>query len=497
MTIDEMKTKLAALQQERHAYNHAIGCLSFDSQTIAPSDSDKGRSVTMGVLSQRSYEIFVNDGVKALLDDLWAQKDALAASERRQVEELRDELRQMTRIPVEEYVAYSQLVNESSTAWRAAKERDDFDSFRPYLEKIVAYQQRFAGYMNPEMKPYDSLLNEYEKGMTAERLDGFFAMLRKELVPLLERVKGQPDAPAFLSAACPVDRQRELSKYLMALMGLDPTCSAIAETEHPFTTGFNNHDVRITTHYHEHAVLSYMYSVIHEGGHALYELGIDDELQYTCLDSVSMGMHESQSRLYENLIGRDKSFLRFLSPKLRALFPQAFGAVSDEALYRAVNRVAPSLIRTEADEVTYPLHIMARYELEKRLIDGTLAVKDLPEAWNAAYREYLGVEPPTDTLGVLQDMHWADGMIGYFPTYALGSAYASQFMAAMRKALDVDALLLKGELAPITAWLRDNIHRHGKLLKPEEILLKATGEPFDPSHYVKHLCARISDVYGA
>ena len=492
MEVDQLLSKLNALETERHAYEHAMNCLSYDDETVAPRDSAKGRSETMGVLSQRSFEIFVNDEVRGLLDELWAQKDELDEKARRRTELLREELDQMTRIPMDEYVAFSQLLSESGSVWRAAKEANDFASFQPYLERVVDTQRRFAGYMNPNLKPYDALLDNYEKDMRAETLDAFFSMLRTELVPLLERVKSQPAEPAFVSAYCPVDKQRALSKYLMDLMGLDPNRTVLGEVEHPFTSGFNNRDVRITTHYYEHAALSSMYSVIHEGGHALYELGIGDDLQSTCLCGVSMGLHESQSRLYENLIGHDRGFIGYIAPKLRELF----GDVSDDALYRAVNRVTPSLVRTEADEVTYPLHIMVRYELEKRLMDGTLAVSDLPQAWNDMYREYLGITPPTDTLGVLQDTHWAGGMIGYFPTYALGSAYASQFMHAMQQELDVPALLAKGDLKSVTEWLRSHIHQYGALYKPAEMVKKASGEDFNPSYYVKHLCQVIEDVYG-
>ena len=497
MTLEKMKEQLEKLQRERHAYQHAMACLNFDSETVAPRDSAEMRSVTMGFLSEKSYELFVNDDVRTLLDGLWEKKDELEPATLRQTELLREELAQMTRIPMDEYVAYSQLVNESGSKWLSAKESNDFACFEPYLRQVIDYQKRFAGYFDPKKEPYDALLNEYEKDMTAQTLDKFFAMLRGELVPLLKRVKGQPPEPAFLSGFCAVQKQRELSTYLMRLMGMDPKRSAISETEHPFTEAFNNHDVRIATHYYEHAVLSSMYSVIHENGHALYELDISDAYQCTALaDAPSMGMHESQSRFYENMVGHDRGFLRFLSPKLRELFPEALGDVDDDALYLAINRVSPSLVRTEADEVTYPLHIMVRYELEKQLIGGTLQTRDLPARWNELYRENLGVTPPTDTLGVLQDMHWASGMIGYFPTYALGSAYAAQFMVAMRRELNVDALLAKGELAPINEWLRRHGHESGKLMKPAELLKAATGEDFNPTYYVDHLCKRVTDVYG-
>ena len=274
----------------------------------------------------------------------------------------------------------------------------------------------------------------------------------------------------------------------MALLGIDRSRCAISETEHPFTTSTSRDDVRITTHYHEKAFLASMYSVIHEGGHAHYELGLPEKYQRTILsDAPSLGLHESQSRFYENLIGRSEGFLSLVAPALRSHFPEMMEGVSDRELFLAANYVEPSLIRTEADQVTYPLHIMVRYELEKQLVEGTLSTADLPGAWNALYREYLGVSVPNNRTGVLQDTHWAGGMFGYFPTYALGSAYASQFLNAMEKELDVSALIARSDLAPITRWLNDRVHRFGHLFGPGELLEKATGEAFNPAYYTAHL----------
>ncbi len=495
MTVNEMKTALNELEKEMYAYRHAMSSIELDSETAAPKDSDEGRGTALEVLSAKSYELFVNDEVRKLLDGMWAAKDELNEVEARRVELLRERLDKNTRIPVKEYAEFAGITNAAGAAWRKAKESNDFASFCPHLEKVVEYQRRFAGYMAPDKKPYDALLDDYEKGMSMEMLDGFFTMLRNELVPALKAIGKLPPSEAFTSAACSVQKQRELSQYVMDIMGLPSEYSAIAESEHPFTLAFNSRDVRITTHYYENAVLSSLYSVIHESGHALYELHMPAEHTYTCLsDCASMSYHESQSRLFENMVGRNRGFISCLAPKLRELFPEAFANVEDEAIYRAANRIEPSLVRTEADEVTYPLHIMVRYELEKKLIAGELAVKELPEAWNALYKDYLGITPPNDTLGVLQDVHWSGGMIGYFPTYALGSAYAAQFMHAMRKQLDVDGLLSRGELAPIEGWLSENVQRHGSLYDPDRLMLLATGEGFNPKYYVEHLCGKAAEA---
>ena len=294
---------------------------------------------------------------------------------------------------------------------------------------------------------------------------------------------------------CPEEEKGNYD-YLMEVMGLDRSLCGIAESEHPFTINFNTRDVRITTHYHEDAVASSMYSVIHEGGHALYELGGDPKYDFTFVyGGVSMGIHESQSRFYENIIGRSLSFIRYIFPKMKELFPEQLEGVTAERFYRAVNKAEPSLIRTEADDLTYALHVMVRYEIEKKLISGKLKVADVPAEWNRLYKEYLGVDVPDDTLGCLQDSHWSGGSIGYFPSYALGSAYGPQLLHKMQQQLgSVDALVESGRLCEITAWLRENIHRHSSLYKPGELFEMVCGK-FDAKFYTDYLTEKYSALY--
>ena len=490
-----MKEALKKLQYELHCYGQAEAVLMCDGETAAPRGAAEARGEVISYLNQKRYELLVNDETRKLLDALWEKKDELDGDTARQAELLREQLDELTCIPKGEYAAYGKLVNNASAAWVQAKENNDYTHFEPYLKEIVETTRRFAHYRRPDLPAYESQLDAYEKGMSTAMLDPFFAMLRKELVPMLEAAKSLPPQPAFVSAPCDVSAQRVFSAWLMDVIGLDKNRCTIAETEHPFTCGMNRWDVRITTHYYENAVLSSLYSVVHEGGHALYELGVAPEYQYSALGSTSsMALHESQSRFYENLIGHDAGFLSFIAPKMRELFPEMMNGVSERDLFRAVNHVQPSLIRIEADQVTYPLHIMVRYELEKQLIGGTLSTKDLPEAWNALYKEYLGVDVPDDSQGVLQDTHWGGGMFGYFPTYALGSAYASQMLHAMEREMDVKALIAKGDIAPITAWLGDRIHRHGSRYQPAELLKMATGESFNPTYYVSHLKKVLSDL---
>ena len=412
MEIQQAMDELEQLQKKLYAYTVAQSSLYLDGVTVAPRDTAAGRGVALGILAGEQHKIFSDPKVGEMLETLAQAGEQLTAEQRRQVELLSREYRQLSRIPAQEYMEYAMLVNEASDVWHRAKETNDFLLFAPVLEKLVAYNRRFAGYYDPDKAPYDALLNEYERGITKapydallneyergitmEQLDQFFATVRDRLVPIIHAIgeKEQPDV-SFLHRRYPVEDQRKFSDYLMEVMGLDRGHCAIGETEHPFTLGFNTQDLRITTHYLEDDVASSMYSVIHEGGHARYELDVNPDYDYTCLTGgASMGIHESQSRFYENIIGRSLPFIEAIFPKMQEFFPQQLSDVTAQQMYRAVNMAQPSLIRTEADELTYCLHVMVRYEMEKQLIGGTLAVKDVPAEWNRLYKEYLGVDVP-------------------------------------------------------------------------------------------------------
>jgi len=484
-------------QQTLAAYNHAIGVVYLDASTAAPKGTWEGRGKTMAILSEITYNLETSPEVGEMLTFLEQHPEELDALQKRQVEVLRKSYDETRKIPAEECIAYSVLLNDAQAIWEKAKNENDFDAFAPYLEKIVDYNRKFAGYYNPEMEPYDALLNQYEEGMNTKTLDAFFEKLRSSLVPLITRIQQVPQIDdSFLHRHYPVEQQRKFSDYLMEVMGMDRNYCGIAETEHPFTTNFNNKDVRITTHYYENDLANSMYSVIHEGGHALYELGADDRYNFTVLQGgVSMGIHESQSRFYENLIGRSSAFIHAIFPKVKELFPQQLADVDEQMFYRAVNKAQPSLIRTSADELTYANHIMIRYELEKQLIAGTLAVKDVPAAWNRLYKAYLGVDVPDDASGCLQDTHWAGGMIGYFPSYALGSAYGAQMIAKMKEDLgDVYADVAAGDLSKVTAWLKEKIHRHASFKKPGALFEEVCGK-FDASYYTEYLIEKYTKLY--
>ena len=497
MDLKEALQRLGELQTRLYAYNCASSSLYLDGVTVAPRDTSQGRGVALGVLAGESHKLLADPRTGELLDFLTEHRAELDLPQRRQTEELRRSYKQLSRIPADEYMAYAVLTNEASDVWHRAKEQSDFSLFRPVLEKLVAYNIKFAGYYDSTKAPYDALLSEYERGVDMAYLDSFFAVLRERIVPLIRAIgqKEQPD-DSFLRRHYPAEAQRKFSDYLMEVLGLDRAHCGIGETEHPFTLNFNSQDVRITTNYKENDVASSMYSVIHEGGHAKYELNIDPALDYTCLaGGVSMGVHESQSRFYENLIGRSRPFIEAIFPKMREFFPEQLKDVTAERFYRAVNKAQPSLIRTEADELTYCLHIMVRYEIEKRLIGGTLAVKDVPETWNRLYKEYLGVDVPDDRRGCLQDSHWSGGSFGYFPSYALGSAYGAQMLKNMEAGMDVWGPVSRGDLSQVSAWLKEKVHRFGGLMEPAEVVKNACGD-FDPTVYTDYLVKKYSQLYG-
>ena len=500
MQFENTAQALAALrnwEQTTAAYNHLEGVLYLDATTVAPKDTWEGRGRTMEILSGITYALSTKEENGDIISYLEGHCGELDPQARREVEVARKYYDQTRRVPADEYVAYSVLLNEAQSVWAEAKNNNDFARFAPYLEKIVETNRRFANYYNPSMDPYNSLLNEYEEGLNTDTLDAFFAQLRLAIVPLLERIReAEPIDDSFLFRNYPIDKQRIFSDYLMDVLQMDRSHCAIAETEHPYTTNFNNKDVRITTHYYENALASSMYSVIHEGGHGIYELGCADCYNYSFLaGGASMSIHESQSRFFENIIGRSRPFCQMVFPKLQELFPEQLAGVNAEMFYRAVNKAQPSLIRTEADELTYCLHIMVRYEIEKQLIAGTLLAKEVPDAWNRLYKEYLGIDVPSDREGCLQDSHWSGGMIGYFPSYALGSVYGAQMLHVMQQELgDVIGSISDGGMEQIKGWLCEHIHRHANFYKPGELFENTCGK-FNAKYFTDYLTEKFSKLY--
>lgn len=481
------------------AYQYALWVISWDSLTEAPDGSFAYRAKQTGILSQEYYKLTTSPEYVSVVDALFNAKDSLDEVLAHEIIETKKSMDKTRKIPMDEYVAFRKLMATSEATWAKAKQTNDFAAFAPVLEEILGFMRKYVSYLETdELKGYNVLLDEYESGFTTKEYDAFFDLLKERLVPFVRKITALQQQPktAFSQAFYPKADQITFAKYLQKVLQYDTDRGLMKESEHPCTSGHSRSDVRWTNHYHENMVLSGIFSAIHELGHALYEQQCDPALEDTFSDGgASMAMHESQSRFFENMIGRSKAFWEVHLPELKKLFPEQLQDVSVEQFYREINRVENSLIRTEADELTYPLHVMLRYDIEKQLLAGELEVKDLPSVWNAKIHEYFGIDVPNDSKGVLQDVHWSGGMFGYFPTYALGSAYSAQIAQAMNKSFHVLGSLSSGSTKEINAWLQEHIHRFGSTKYPKELMLIATKEEFSAQYYIDYLINKYSEIY--
>lgn len=489
--------KLNPYLEKYMALQAAMNIIDWDNSTAAPEDASEYTAKVLGVLSEEQSKTLFNPEVKDILKHL--DEDALSEAEKAILKRVKKEYRRAEAIPAEEQREYTELANKSFIMWQKAKKEQDFSIFAPYLEKVIAYKKKFAGYLQKDSENlYDILLEEYEESFRMEELERFFAKLKEEIVPLLKKVQQAEEIDDnFLHQEYDIEKQKEFNRFIAEYLGFDFKRGLMAESEHPFTTNWHNHDVRITTHYYKDNPTSAILSTIHETGHALYEQGVDDKLTQTMVgEGASCAMHESQSRFLENVIGRSEAFWKPIYPKLVESFPEQLSDISLESFVKALNKVKADLIRTEADELTYCLHIMVRYELEKLMIEEDTPVNKLPELWKQKYEEYLGATPENDSEGILQDVHWSMGDIGYFPSYALGNAFAAQIYHTMKKELPVEELLTKGKISEITGYLREHIHKYGASKEPREMLKALTGEEFNPDYYIQYLKEKFEQVYG-
>lgn len=494
------ETQFTDHMKKLKAYNEAVSLLYWDLRTGAPKKGVDLRSETIAVISSDIFIMSTSDEFGELITSLEAKKEELDPVMLRSVEEARKQYDLSKKIPADEYKEFVILQSKAESVWETAKDTDDFSLFQPYLEKMVATTKKMIGYWGEKNgSAYNTLLDQYEPGMTTEILDEVFGDLRSRIIPLVQKIADSPNKPQtdFLYHQFPQEAQESFSDKILEQLGYDFDAGRLDETVHPFMIGINRQDVRITTKYDEKDFRTAVFGTIHECGHALYEQNIGEELSGTLVETgASMGIHESQSLFFENFVGRSEKFWEKNYEMLKMFSPEQFGQVSQEEFIRAINESKPSLIRIEADELTYALHIMIRYELEKGLFNGELEVKDLPQLWNDKYEEYLGVRPSNNSEGVLQDVHWAGASFGYFPSYALGYMYAAQFKNAMLKDLpNYDELLAAGDIAPIRNWLTENVHKHGSMKKPLEILEEATGEGLNAEHLAKYLEEKYSKVY--
>lgn len=494
-----MKDKIQEFKEcikEKKYLLASIEVLQWELETLAPKKGQDYLSEVLAYMSMKDYELSTSDKFQNLVRDLLQEKESLELILQKEVEQAAEEMEKMKKIPAEEYRAYAELCAKNQGVWEEAKQNNNFQLVEENLTKIFEYNRKFARYLQKEEKNlYDVLLRDYEKGMTCEKLDVFFASLKKEIVPLLHKIqKKKKQSFPFLTSPISKEKQKEFCHLLAEYLGFDFERGILAESEHPFTLNINKKDVRITTKYMESLPFSSIFSTIHETGHAIYEQQIGDELVSTLLGSGgSMGLHESQSRFWENIIGRSFEFWKELYPSLQTHFT-SLKTIPLEEFYQAINQVEASLIRTEADELTYCLHIMLRYELEKEIIEGTLSVKDLPKAWNEKIEEYLGITVPNATEGVLQDVHWYAGLIGYFPSYALGNAYASQLFHTMKQELSLNDYS-QDKLQEVRLWLGENIHQYGMMKTTSELIREITGEDLNPDYYIEYLKNKYEALY--
>ena len=503
--------RLKELDREARLLEHVAAIISWDQETYMPSAAVEERAEQQALLQSLAHERNTAPEVGDLLAAAGAgpDDDAHDVSEELRarlgevdaafLREKRRQFRQATRLPARLVRELAETGSRGQSAWAHARQNNAYAEFKPWLSRLIGLNREMADALGHGGQRYDALLDQYEPYMTTGQVAEVFARLREGLVPLVARIAEQPQVDdAFLGARFPVDRQEEMSRQVMAALGYGEARGRLDRSAHPFTTTLGSHDVRITTRYDEALLMSSLFSTIHETGHALYELGVDEELHGTLLaEGTSLGIHESQSRMWENMIGRSRPFWQHWMKSLHALFPSQLDGVDVDRFYRAANRVQPSLIRVEADEVTYSLHVILRFELEQQLISDQLSVDDLPDAWNAMMERYLGIRPQRDAEGVLQDVHWSFGAFGYFPTYALGNLYAAQFLRVMEHELpgmwsDVAA----GRTNGILEWLRSRIHRHGRVRSAARLVGAITGGPLDPQPFLDYLNAKYGEIYG-
>ena len=502
--FDEVIKKFLELNEKMQEIGEAVSLMYWDLRTGAPINCVTHRSKVIGALSTDIFKISIGEEMKASIEFLEIKEnfDKLDPIQKCLIKESRKEFDRYTKIPEEMYREYVILTSESESAWEDAKRDDDFDGFKVYLEKIVDFNKKFIEIWGFEGHPYNTLLEYYEPGMTVDQMDGIFAIVRGRTLAILKKIENSEieiDDSIFSRVHFDKLKQEKLCVKMLEAIDFKLESGRLDESEHPFTTGISSpSDVRLTTKYHNDNLSSALLSTLHEGGHGIYEQNISPDLEGTILATgTSSGIHESQSRFFENVIGRSESFWKAYYTEVSAIFPEEFKDINSKDFFKALNKVKPALVRIEADELTYNLHIMVRYEIEKGLFDGSYKVDNLPKIWKNKMKEYLGIEPEDNKSGVLQDVHWGAGLFGYFPSYSLGNMYAAQFLNALKKDIpDFEEKIARREMREIKKWMVDKVHRHGKLFSPSEIVMKATGEPINAVYLMDYLENKFSYVYG-
>lgn len=475
----------------------ATGVLNWDQETYMPPNSAEMRAQQLSTLSGIAHELSTSEELGSVLNRL-SVDTSLDERQKRNVKTSLKNYNERKKYTTAFVKELSKTVSEAFQAWQKARETSDFNSYAPALEKLVKLKREECKLLGYTSHPYDALLDQYEPELKTADLEVLFSDVRKQLVTYIKQIAAKPqNSDEFMFKHYDKAKQWELGIELLTQMGFDFESGRQDESAHPFTTNFSSKDVRVTTRISENDFHEMIWSCIHEGGHALYEQGLPiSEYGLPSGEYISLGIHESQSRLWENNVGRSLNYWKYNFEKLQKAFPEQLKHVTVHDFYKAMNIVKPSLIRTSADELTYHTHVLIRFEIEKALMEGSIEVKDLPTIWNKKYKEYLGIDVPNDAKGILQDIHWSHGSFGYFPTYSLGSFYAAQFYAQAKKELPgLEQDIERGNLKPLLEWLREKVHKHGKYYTAEELCVAITGEKLNFSYFMNYAKEKYNQLY--
>ena len=497
--------KLKELGHEIHRLEQISALLGWDQETYIPKGAVNDRAEQQSVIQGILHSKITNPELGKILKGLGADLNSLnvngnySDTDRALIKNTARIYSKNVKLPKSLVEREAKETSIAQAKWVEARKKSDFSLFSPHLDLILQLQREKADLLGYEDERYDALLDDYEPWMKTKEIVEVFSKFQGKLKSFIDRIVSSKTSidDSFLYKGYDNEKQKAFGVEILNSMGYSFTRGRLDVSAHPFTTTIGYDDIRITTRYNKNNFKTGIFGIIHEGGHGLYELGFSEEIRGTILaEGTSMGIHESQSRLWENVIGRSKPFWKAFFPKLKAFFPEPLNGVSPDQFYRAVNIVKPSLIRVEADEVTYSMHIIIRFNLERKLLNGELSVDMLPDAWNREYGEYLGIEPENDAEGVLQDIHWSGGMIGYFPTYALGNLYAAQIYDTLKKEVkDLDSKLEEGNLKVVLDWLRKHVHRYGSIYNASELCKKVTGETLNPDYFMNYLESKYKQVY--
>jgi carboxypeptidase Taq len=499
---EKLLKELYDINREATILGSCHSVLDWDERTYMPRGGAENRANMISLIAGMVHEKLTSPRIgeiigELLSDGINSNEDSIDAAN---VRELKRDYDLNVKIPRSLVEELSKTVTLAQGKWQEARANADFPAFLPWFEKVVDLKQQVAEALGYEGKPYNAMLDIFEPGATTDEIAETFAGLRNELVKLLEKIESSGKKPdkSIITRDYPIDLQKSFGSEASRAIGFDYHTGRLDETVHPFCAGFGPGDTRITTRYNKNHFPGAFFGILHESGHGIYDQGLlEDHYGTPCGESISLGIHESQSRMWENMVGRSRSFWKHFFPKAQKTFTDALGNVTLEQFYFAINDVRPSFIRVESDEATYNLHILLRFEIESAFFNGDLPLKDVPHVWNENFEKYFGIKPPNDAKGCLQDVHWSGGLIGYFPTYSLGNLYAAQFFAYADKELGgLHAQFEKGDFKPLLDWLRKNIHQHGRRYRATELVKKVTGKPLSHEPMIDYMTKKFGELYG-